>query len=283
MVIAEIELRQIAVQMLLGAVLVDALHAALKDGIVSLYGVGADDAIAFVTDVLLVGVFDGLVAGKAAADLGIPRRFVSHQPGLARDVGANDWPQRRNRGAVHMKAAGGAAALDKGEHDVAQPLVLAAHLARRAFHLPGQSFVDFDDTSQATHRRELAISHGLADAVAKEPSRFIGHIKRTMHLMRGDTLFAGAHQINCLQHLVQRNAPVLENGSDLDGELLPTSVALPYAAAVLLALQLGCCSDRTTMRADGVALPEHAFKVLEGGGFIVKVGLGQHGHGGTPA
>ena len=38
--IAEIELRQIAVQMLLAAMLVDALHAALEDRVVAFDGVG---------------------------------------------------------------------------------------------------------------------------------------------------------------------------------------------------------------------------------------------------
>ena len=41
--IAEIKLREIAVQVLLAAMLVDALHAALEDRIVALDGVGADD------------------------------------------------------------------------------------------------------------------------------------------------------------------------------------------------------------------------------------------------
>ena len=62
--IAEIELRQIAVQMLLAAMLVDALHAALEDRVVAFDGVGADDdrSASSYADVFLVAVLDGLVA-----------------------------------------------------------------------------------------------------------------------------------------------------------------------------------------------------------------------------
>ena len=43
-VVPKVELREVAVQVLLAAVLVGALHAALEDGEVALDGVGVDDA-----------------------------------------------------------------------------------------------------------------------------------------------------------------------------------------------------------------------------------------------
>ena len=59
--IAEIKFRQIAVQMLLTAMLVDAFHAALKNRIVTFDCIGVDVAI---TDVFVGAVLDGVVAGK---------------------------------------------------------------------------------------------------------------------------------------------------------------------------------------------------------------------------
>src|SRR6202051_995213 len=67
--ISEIELRQIAVQMLLLAMLVDAFHAALEDRIVALNGVGRN----IVADVFLGLVVHGVVAEKLAAQPAIQR------------------------------------------------------------------------------------------------------------------------------------------------------------------------------------------------------------------
>jgi hypothetical protein len=62
--ISEIELAQIAVQVLLGAMLIDALHASLEDRIVAFNRVGGDIA----ANVLIGAVGDGLVAFELAAD-----------------------------------------------------------------------------------------------------------------------------------------------------------------------------------------------------------------------
>ena len=52
--VPEIALIQISVQMLLFAMLIDALHAALEDLIVAFDSVGRDDLIAFITDVFVL-------------------------------------------------------------------------------------------------------------------------------------------------------------------------------------------------------------------------------------
>lgn len=65
--IPEVELSQIAVQMLLAAVQIDALHAALEDAERAFDGVGVDDG-GGVPDVLALAVVGGLVSGEGLAD-----------------------------------------------------------------------------------------------------------------------------------------------------------------------------------------------------------------------
>src|SRR5687768_3810553 len=98
--------------------------------------------------------------------------------------------------------------------------------------------------------------------------------------MSADALLAGAHEVDGLQHLVERHAAVLEHGSDLHRELLAAFllVAFPNAATGTVALELGGRADRAAMRADRVATPQHAFEVLECRVFIVEIALGKNGH-----
>ncbi len=98
-----------------------------------------------------------------------------------------------------------------------------------------------------------------------------------MKLMRADALFAGRHQVDRLKHLVQRNVRALKNRADLDRKLLAaiatfTEAKARFAKIVMLA------AHRAAMRANRTLGPKHAFQMLEGFGFIVKVGLRKDGH-----
>src|ERR1700683_1954491 len=87
--IAEIELRQIAVQVLFLAVLINALHAALKDREVAFDRVGMHDA----TNVFVGRVSDGLVLPIFVAKLGVAGRFVAHDERFLGDIGLDNWKQ----------------------------------------------------------------------------------------------------------------------------------------------------------------------------------------------
>lgn len=58
--VAEIEFGQIAVQMVFGAMLVNALHAALEDRIVAFHGVCVDGA----ANIFVLGMRDEIVRGE---------------------------------------------------------------------------------------------------------------------------------------------------------------------------------------------------------------------------
>lgn len=87
-VIAELEFRQIAMKVLLPAVLIDALHPVLKNRERAFHGVGADGGI--IADIAAEAVEGGAVSGELAADFLIHLGLVSHKPGFAADVGAHD-------------------------------------------------------------------------------------------------------------------------------------------------------------------------------------------------
>ena len=71
MAVAEIEFRQIAVQVLFGAVLINALHAALEDPIVAFDRVGMGDS----ADILIGAVVDGRMRADRAF---LPRMWRGH-------------------------------------------------------------------------------------------------------------------------------------------------------------------------------------------------------------
>jgi len=78
--VAEVELCQIAVQVLLLAVLVHAFHAPLEYGEEALDGVG----VKLATGELKVLVVDGLVVGEALAKATVVAGFVRHQASAGR-------------------------------------------------------------------------------------------------------------------------------------------------------------------------------------------------------
>src|SRR3954454_18317655 len=87
-VVAELELGQIAAQVLLVAMLVDAFHAALEEPEIAFDGIGMNGGI-FKRNILSYAVIDRIMAGKLLAYLGVVFRLIGHQPRLAGDVLAN--------------------------------------------------------------------------------------------------------------------------------------------------------------------------------------------------
>jgi hypothetical protein len=107
--IMEIKLRQIAVQVHLRAVLIDALHAALEDRIVAFDRVDRDDLVAFIADVFVLRVIDGLMV-ETFDIRDVPVHFVGRQARLIAQVGANDRQDFASANAVNVEAAGSATA-----------------------------------------------------------------------------------------------------------------------------------------------------------------------------
>lgn len=96
--------------------------------------------------------------------------------------------------------------------------------------------------------------------------------------MGAATLLGGAQKIDRLKHLIQRDLGAFKDGADLDGELLAAVRALPQAKPALAEIVV-LAAYGAAMRAHGAFGPQQPFEFIEGGGFVVKVGGGQGGHG----
>src|SRR3954447_10984183 len=116
-VVTELELGQIAVQMLLVAMLIDAFHAALEQAEVAFDSVRVDCGI-LKRDVLTYAVVDGAVTGKFLAYFGVVLGLVGHQPRLASDAFADDAADFLARDRLDVHGADLAAALHEPEDGV---------------------------------------------------------------------------------------------------------------------------------------------------------------------
>jgi len=119
--ISEIKFTKIAMQMLLAAMLIDALHAALKDGEIAFDSVGVDHIwlsvrkchSVCVADIFIFAMIDGGMPSEVIAELIVGRQFIGHHAGFLSDISANNREQCRHSDAFHVEGAGRSAALDK--------------------------------------------------------------------------------------------------------------------------------------------------------------------------
>ena len=86
LVVAEIELGQIPLQMLLADVEIAAMNSALQNRIVILDSVG----VRLAANIFAHAVSDRFVTGKLHADLDVPPRFVGHQKAGVVDLSNKD-------------------------------------------------------------------------------------------------------------------------------------------------------------------------------------------------
>lgn len=267
-------------EMALAAVLIDALHAPLEDGEEVFDGVGVNVAAPIFT----LAMRDNTVLREGLGKADILACFVGHDARFVRDVLLQDRDNGLGLNVLHMDATNASAALDKRQDGVLVGIAPALLLTFRlhALLLADEGFVGLDNAAIAAHRREIASAHCLADAMAHKPCGFQGHAQGAMQLVRADSLLAGRQQIDRLQPQAQRDMALLEDGADLDVELLPALVALVKADAGRLALHLGYTFLLTAMRADRTIRPDAGFNPGVGGFFVLQVLLRKQGHGLSP-
>lgn len=141
-------------------------------------------------------------------------------------------------------------------------------------------FIGFDD-ARGRVAAERAIGfvglHRFTDAMAHEPSGFVGDAEHTFDLLRAHALLAGAKQVIAEQPFVKRHLRAFKDGANGDGVLLAAVVALDQPRAVLLAFKAGRV-ERTAVGAERTFGPADRFKMLAGFGFVVKVRGGDVRH-----
>src|ERR1700730_9571614 len=175
--IAKIEFTQIAVQMALATMLVNAFHAALENAVVAFDGVGVDNA----ATVFMRRMVNAFMACKLAADCFVMAPFVGHQVRFLADIISHDTLNIGAAGAINMEAAGRAATLNKGQYDI---LVSgSAFLFWNAFNAADASFGNFHNSACASHRRNADGPHSLANAMRHEPCSLESYAKGPVKLV----------------------------------------------------------------------------------------------------
>ena len=160
-------------EVLLAAMLVHALHAALENGEIALDSVGVNRAVGEI-DILACAVRRPTVTRKLAADSPIGVVLVRHDGRLARDVRADDRHQRGGVHVVHHHRPGAARlAVDQRQH---LHLVVERALDRRTLNATDEGFVHLDNAAARAEGREVAGTHGFADAMGEEPRTLILHL-----------------------------------------------------------------------------------------------------------
>ena len=269
--------------------LVDATHAALEDREEALDRVRVDRAVGQI-DVLARAVGCETVASEVIRKVAVGVRFVSHHRGFAVNVRLHDRHQRSSTHVVHNHAARAArGTVHQRQH---LHLVVEGPLLLRAFNPADESLVHLNDAATTAERCEIARAHGFPDTVREKPRRIILDFEDTAKLMGANALLAAHHQMNGLEHLVQRQLGILKHRADLGRELLAALATLLEAVAdsafrVLLARLaaharqiVNPAANNATMRADRAIRPNHAFQIFEGCCFVVKARKGENGHNG---
>lgn len=278
-VMPEIELREVALKVRLGNVVIHASDTALHDRKIAFDGVG----MGLTAHVFLNAMINGLML-EVLIDVTVLPGIVCHDGGIGMNLFAKDRAQIRAGHIGQVERANPAITLNEGEHGFLAPTPTKAGLGALAavpvlFLTADIGFVRFDKLIRAPHRGRVAVTHCLTDAMPHEPCSFEGDTQGPVKLVSANALLAGRDEEDRLQPDMQLYMARLENGPDLDGEGLAARIALVEAGASALASQLAAIVHNATMGADATLRPNVRLYELVGGFFIVKVRRGKDGHG----
>lgn len=158
--VAEIELREIAMQVLLAAELVHAPHAALEDREIAFDLVSAETVLGIVAD----AVEHAAVIGKLLADLPVVPGFVGHENAFQIHVGADNVGDFIRNHLIGMDRTGAAGALIEESNDLhlVTETALGALYARLVAD-PG--FIGQHLATFTAENVEIVVAHGFANAV----------------------------------------------------------------------------------------------------------------------
>jgi hypothetical protein len=272
---AEVELREIPIQMLLIHVLIYANKTALEDRKEPFQGIGMYIA----ARPLALGMIDRFVLRRRRHDESESVRAVSDQAAIFVQMlvhSTADVP------VIQVHGADIAAAFYQREyHRRGFGIQCGASGFAGLGRLAQIGFVGFDGLAEPTDHIAVAL-HGLADAMAQEPRSLHAAIEHPLNLPGADAFLAGAHQVDDLQPQMQRQMAGFENGAHADSERLLAAIALAKARTGGLAIQAAHTITAAAMRAYRALWPEMCFNIREGGGFVFELGgeKDQGGHGG---
>jgi hypothetical protein len=232
--IAKIVLREISVEMLLAAMLIDADHAALEDRKEAFRSIGVCVTANILASAASAMIY-GLVVGKSLTNLAIDAALVNHQSAFSISVICENFTYYFCIHFLDMKRTDRTAALHQRDH---LALMIGATFSVAFWPLGSDiGFVGLDYFPGTAHWINTDNAHGFAQAVRHEPCSFQGHTQGPAKLVAANALLTGGQQIHCLQPKPHRDVAIFEHGPNLNGERLTALVALINACASALALE----------------------------------------------
>ena len=273
---AEVEFREIPIQVLFVHVLVDAHQTALEDREKPFKGIGMHVAASS----LVFGVIDRSMLRFGGHHEFVDGRSVSDESAALVQM-LNDG--RPNVAVIQVHGTDIATTFNEAEHHRSGLSIRSGSNGLASLGgLRQIGFVGFDGNAFAAERIGAPVLHGFADAMAKEPSSFHAAIQHSLNLTGADAFLAGAHQMDDLQPQVKRQMAGLENGAHTNGEGFFAGVALAKPRSGSFAVETAYAVARAAKGANRTIRPKARFDVLESTGFGHELGSGKNrgGHGG---
>src|SRR6266567_1273924 len=252
---AERELIHITMQVLLGNLMVNAIHSTLE------HSPNAFDAVRAyaVLGVNASRVIDGFVAKEQPVKTDVPGRLIREDRGTYFDVGMDSRLQRRHVCSFNRHRYGASTALPES-YDSRLADAAASSLEFLVFVLialfpADETLVYFDDAAQFV--KIIARATRLSQTLQHEPSGLLGNADLFPELQTGDALPSGNEQVHGIEPFVERDVAALEDRPCTDRKIKGTGIAAIEA-------NLGLLSDALTalaLRAERAIRPEPGFEV----------------------
>ncbi len=243
---AERELVNVAMEMLLRNLMIDAVHSALEH---SPDGFNAVRAHA-VLGVDSSRVIDRFVPKEQTVKADVSGRFVRKDRGTYFDVGMDSRLQRGHVGSLNRHRYGTSAALPKS-YDGSLADAPTSSLELFVFVLVAlfpadEALIHFDNAAQLV--KIIARAACLAQTLQHEPCRLLGNANLLAELQAGDALACGYEQIHRVEPFVQGDVAALEDRPCANREIERTGIATIEA-------NLGLLPDALTALALGAKRP----------------------------
>src|SRR5208282_1003089 len=229
---AKRELIHVAMQMLLGNLMVNAIHSALEHSPDAFNAVRADAVLA----VLSGSVVDAIVAEEQTIKANVASGFIAENRRADFNVGVNSTLDGCRVGRVHGHRHGASAALPDAQHgsltDTATPSPQFLVFVLVGFLPSDVALVYFDDAAQLV--KVVVRATRFAETLQHEPCRLLSNANLFSELQTGNALACGYEQVHRIEPLVQRDVAALEDRPCTDREIKGTGIAAVEANLRLL-------------------------------------------------
>jgi hypothetical protein len=258
--VSKIVLGEIAMQVFLTAMLIDAHHAAPKDGKEALSGVhaGGNAGHAISVSVFLSTTIDSAVSRESLADTDVLPCLIGHKMRLFGDIFQHDRGDVRGRSAIDTERTRLSSSLNQRQNNA---FVRRTAAFGRALALANEGLIGLHECASATHGFKPAVAHRFSDTMANEPSSLEIDAENSGELIGAEAFLAAAKQVHSLKPNVHWHMTFFKDSPDFDGEWLAAGVALISANPSALAFERATLIYNAAMWTRAPVSPDDGFNI----------------------